>query len=81
MVRNGLTKQRNFKVEYHFDKRKGENSGKSMNKSVAEESKAYLRDGSYRLFQWGRVTVGSDIVRENAETNMGVSDGELQKLK
>lgn len=52
-----------------------------MNKSVAEESKAYLRDGSYRLFQWGRVTVGSDIVKENAEMNMGVSDGELQKLK
>lgn len=52
-----------------------------MNKSVAEESRAYLRDGSCRLFQWGRVTVGSDVVRENAETNMGVRDGELQKLK
>lgn len=55
-------KEEDLKVEYNFDKwKKGRESGKSMNKTVAaEESRAYLRDGHSRPHWWCRKTMGSE---------------------
>ena len=50
MVRKGLTKKRILRLNIILiNGKKGEKSGKSMNKTVAaEESRAYLRDGNSR---------------------------------